>query len=645
MTSLRIAWTELRRITTGRLPKIAVLAMVLIPTLYAGLYLYANNDPYANLDHVPAALVVQDNGAQDQDGKHVNTGEQVADDLLDRGDFDWHEVSMEQAERGVEEGRYDFALQIPRDFSQSLTSVSTLNPEQARLQMITNDANSYLSTTIADTVIGKVRDSIASQVSEEAANTFLLGIADLRSGLVKGANGAQRLVKGLGTADEGATELTNGAGTLETGAGDLADGAETLTSGLVTTDRTGAPRPPMPPKLAQGAGLAANGDATIAGYGNRAAKAVESVTSVYGDARADLKKALHGHGLSVAQQKRIMNVYDRVGRPITEAGNKATEVQRKLNKLAAGSDAVADGNEQLAGSVPALVNGIGEAHDGSTKLASGARDLEAGAGKLKDGARDLDEGLDKLKGGAAELRDGLRNGAKQVPTMDKQTRKNIASTIGDPVDVRSNSQADAGTYGAGLAPFFLGLSAWIGGYVLFLLVRPLSQRALAANQPSIRVALGGWYPPMLIGALQMCCALAVLTLALDIDPANVAATLAFLILVSATFIAVVHALNAWLGTPGQFLGLVLLVTQLVTAGGTFPWQTIPEPLYWLHHLLPMSYAVDGLRQLMYGGLEARVLTDVGALVAWLVVAILATTWAARRQRVWSAKRVRPELVL
>ena len=41
------------------------------------------------------------------------------------------------------------------------------------------------------------------------------------------------------------------------------------------------------------------------------------------------------------------------------------------------------------------------------------------------------------------------------------------------------------------------------------------------------------------------------------------------------FIAIIQALNAWLGTVGQFLGLVLMVLQLVSAGGTFPWQTIP----------------------------------------------------------------------
>ena len=82
------------------------------------------------------------------------------------------------------------------------------------------------------------------------------------------------------------------------------------------------------------------------------------------------------------------------------------------------------------------------------------------------------------------------------------------------------------------------------------------------------------------------------------------------------------ALNVWLGSVGQFLGLVLMVLQLVTAGGTFPWQTLPAPLAALHHVLPMGYVVDAMRQVMYGGDLGRVGTDLLVLGAWLVGGVL-----------------------
>ena len=95
---------------------------------------------------------------------------------------------------------------------------------------------------------------------------------------------------------------------------------------------------------------------------------------------------------------------------------------------------------------------------------------------------------------------------------------------------------------------------------------------------------------------------------------------------------------------GKFLGLVLLVVQLVSAGGTFPWQTLPGPLQALHHVLPMTYAIDGLRHLMYGGRMAFVALDVAVLAAYLGVALVAAGWAAHRARIWTPARIKPDLV-
>jgi putative membrane protein len=66
------------------------------------------------------------------------------------------------------------------------------------------------------------------------------------------------------------------------------------------------------------------------------------------------------------------------------------------------------------------------------------------------------------------------------------------------------------------------------------------------------------------------------------------------------------------------------VLQLVTAGGTFPWQTLPGPLAALHKVLPMGYVVDGLRQVMYGGDLSRVWTDLAVVGIWALVAAAIT---------------------
>ena len=631
MTSLRIALTELRRITAGRLPKAALIALVLVPTLYGGLYLYANHDPYGRLNKVPAALVVEDAGTTLADGTRLNAGKDVGDELIDKNNFSWHRVTAQEAKTGVRDGKYDFALTIPRDFSAALGSSTNLDPRQARLQMMTNDANSYLSTTIADKVTGSVRAAITKKVGAEAATQFLLGLSDIRGNLVKAADGADKLTAGLTEASQGATKLEQGAGQLDTGAQQLAQGLGTLATKT-------APLPGQTRQLADGSRQVANGNAQLSAAGKRIARASGQLPAAIAQRRIQLRNTMRAQGLTPAQQREVLAVYDRLGQPVREANAQVQATSRQLDRLANGADRVADGNKALADGMPALVGGIGQARDGSNRLADGAGALKTGAGELADG-------LGQLHSGSAQLASGLRGGIEQIPAVDSSTREKLARTISDPVAVKSTSEASAGSYGAGLAPFFLSLAAWIGGYVLFMLIRPLSSRAMAASQTPVRVALGGLITPALVGLVQVAVLLTVVTIGVGIRPANIPGTLLFLMLASITFVSIVHALCAWFGKTGQFLGLVLMVLQLITAGGTFPWQTIPQPLYVLHYALPMSYAVDGLRQLMYGGLDSLVFRDVAVLVAWTLGALFVASRAARKQRVWTVKRIKPELVM
>lgn len=116
-------------------------------------------------------------------------------------------------------------------------------------------------------------------------------------------------------------------------------------------------------------------------------------------------------------------------------------------------------------------------------------------------------------------------------------------------------------------------------------------------------------------------------------------------LASFTYAAIILALNVWLGSVGQFLGLVLMVLQLVTAGGTFPWQTLPAPLTTLHHVLPMGYVVDAMRQVMYGGDASRVWFDLNVLLIWMLGAlVLAALGVTRMMHSRTLRDLQPSLI-
>ena len=159
------------------------------------------------------------------------------------------------------------------------------------------------------------------------------------------------------------------------------------------------------------------------------------------------------------------------------------------------------------------------------------------------------------------------------------------------------------------------------------------------------MALGGWFAAAVLGIAQVVVLFGAVTWLVGIDVAHPLGAIGFVILASLAFTAILHALNALFGAVGKFLGLVLLVLQLVSAGGTFPWQTIPDALYPLHMLLPMGYVIDGLRHLLYTGASLQILGDVLVLLAYLGVALAASTFAAHKRRVWTVSRLKPELAL
>jgi putative membrane protein len=708
LVPVRLGASEARRLSAGTLPKLAILAMALIPTLYAGLYLFANHDPYGHLDEVPAALVVLDEGTTTTDSVSGETsertfGEDVAEDLLDDGGFGWVETSQRDAEAGVRSGRFDAALVIGESFSADLVSSGEFEPRQASLTLVTNDANNYLAGTIADTIVGQVRDAVAQEVGTEAADEFLRGFASIHTNLADAVDGADRLLDGtqdltdgVRSADDGAhtladgaTQAADGAAALDAQVAPLADatsrlddGARQLDDGLGDLEDATASLPASTRKLADGAQQVADGNDQVADLGRQAADAAGQVLPALDAARDDVDAAVadglddlvadgtltrdQADALAADVADRVTPALDDERAQVQDAVGQVEDASGQLDTLADGAQQVADGAATLAASTPQLTDGIASAADGAGRLADGTSELAAstpalldgvsrladgttqvasGAGDLADGTSRLLDGAGDLGDGTSALRDGLAEGLGQVPDVDDDTRSATADTLGDPVEVRDQALSSAGTYGGGLAPFFLSLATWIGAYVLFLLVRPLSTRALAAGRSGLAAALGGWFVPAAIGVVQVAVMLGVTTFALDITPAHGLATALFLVLVSGTFVAVLQALNVWLGAAGQFLGLVLMLVQLVTAGGTFPWQTIPEPLRALHQFLPMTYAVEGLRQLLYGGSLATAAGAAGVLAGVLVVALGLTALAARRQRVWSVTRLQPELVL
>lgn len=735
MSFLRLVRSEFERMTSSFTPLITILGLAMIPVLYSGIYLYANWDPYDNLDNIDAALVNLDQGG-DFDGEYRVIGEDVTQELLDDAQFGWAEVdSVAAADQGVYTGDYHFALIIPEDFSAALASPGSFeSADQAIIQITTNEANNYLLSSIVNVLAYEIHGSVAEQVGQETADQMLTGfgrihqelldatdgaeqledgISDLEDGLQTLHTGAGDLVAGAQELDDGASELSAGVNDLESGLGDLSSGAGELSSGAGDLGagmgelQSGAGElSSATESLAEGAGELDAGLSNLVGGAEQVADGNEQLAAA-GDEAADILHEFEDAAAGRADQA-VADLIDAGLITEEEAGEaeeamsslaeesalidraqsargELQEAQNSLDALAQGARGVADGAAELqagssalstgasalAGQVPELVAGIdaaaegagdlstaaqqlssgaASAHSGAEELATGAGQLTAGTSELHDGAEELSGGLDEAVDGAADLHDGaqelvagLRDGAGEVPNPDADEQAELSEVIGNPLNVQQTSQAEADNYGTGMAPFFLALSLWIGALVILQVLRPANPRALASNANPFSIALGSWIPFLLLALTQTVLLYAAVVFGLGLSPSHPWLALGILLTVSMGYSALVQGLVAMLGNPGKMVCMVLLVLQLVAAGGMFPYETLPGPLQALHQVLPMSYAIDGLRHVIYGGDLAAFSTAIGALLLTAVIGFGILVLAVKRNKTWDLERLSPPI--
>ncbi|MDX2596659.1 MULTISPECIES: YhgE/Pip domain-containing protein [Streptomyces] len=694
MRSPRLAALELRRFGRGKLPRAALVALLVLPLLYGALYLWSFWDPYGRLDRIPVALVNDDKGAT-AGGKRITAGDDLVDGLRGSRTFEWHRVSDAEARRGVEDGTYYLSLTMPSDFSRRIASSSGDSPRPGALRVRTNDANNYIVGQISRSVFSEVRSAASKKASRTFLDRIFISFSSIHDKTVTAAEGADRLKGGLGKAEKGSkdladglkdakngssklstglTKLTKGAGDLENGSRRVADGTQALADNVngvyakagpflkgnektigdtarLVADSADAVRHNLAVLVKLAPGAAKTAHAASAAL-DEVYKARCETAVVPDPACSDLKKARQA-AADVAEVADDLNtlIADQDGDLKTMRANLGT-LQKQARALSARAP-------HLYEDVDDAVRRINKLNDGAARVAAGAKKLHAGLGTAETGADKLDQGIGtaaagaqtlnggmyKLVDGSGKLSGGLHDGAKKIPDYDKQGRDKRTGVMADPVQLASHDLHKAGNYGTGFAPYFIPLSLWVGAMVAYMLITPLNRRALAAGSPAWRIALAGWLPVVAVGVLQTAALMAVLHWAIGLRMVRAAGTVGFLFLVAACFAALVQWLNARFGSAGRILVLALLMLQLTSAGGTYPVQTSPGFFNAVHPFLPMSYIVAALRRLITGGGLGPVWQACAVLTAFTAGALALTALAARRRQVWTLDRLHPELSL
>ena len=642
--------SEIKRFGRSRMTRAAIVVLMLLPLVYGALYLWAFWDPFGQVNKMPVALVNADRGAV-VEGVHVNAGDEIARSLTADHSLDWHVVSDKEARDGVEHGKFYFMLELPENFSQAIASPVTGNPQKAQLIAVYNDANNYISSTIGRTATSQVLNAVSTRISGQAVNQILSVVVSSGTGIKQAADGAQKLADGAAKVDTGAGKLVGGLDDARNGSAKLSAGAKQLSAGinqatdpLLTVTKALSQVGGSTEQLQQSATAleqAADQAGALATAQDTAAAAIGSVIQ---------QLSVNQDPVSVGAVDTLRGVQDQLNghqftpqirQQITDGRNAAISMTETLRSpgspLRTALDQVGSGGQQLT-------DKLNQLRGGAQQLATGNAQLASGIVQLDDGARQLKSGTAQLKDGNHELATKLADGAKQVPTWTEQQKQAIADTIGGPVNLESSHENGAPNFATGMAPFFLTLALFFGALVLWMVLRPLQNRPIAAEVLAIRVVLASYLPAAVIALFQAIILYCVVRFGLGMQVSHPVAMLGFMMLISLAFVAATQAINALVGPAvGRVLIMALLMLQMVSAGGMYPVETTARPFQVLHSFDPMTFGVNGLRQLILGGIDGRLWHAIIVLVCIWLGALGISSLCARRNRTWNLIRLLPAI--
>ncbi|HLR71245.1 MAG TPA: YhgE/Pip domain-containing protein [Pseudogracilibacillus sp.] len=340
---------------------IAIIAIIFVPILYAGMFLWAFWDPYAHLADVPVAIVNEDDG-HEYEGEYLELGAEFVDNLKEEDEFDFHFVDKDTGYQGLHEQDYYILIEIPNNFSKNATTVMNDTPEKIELIYKPNESYNFLAAQIGETAMLQIEAALEEKITETYAETIFDQIDEVADGLAEASNATAEL-------NDGASELKDGSGKLQGHLKTLAEKSIEFTEGVETAY--------------QGVSYLADGSTTL----------TEGIGELY-DNSNKLKNA-------------------------------SEDLKSGANELADGISATDTGVQEMKEKVPQLADGTKQVHDGLGKFheelpKAMSKQIDQ---KLEEGSKSILDGTNQLRTGivdglentlspelSKELTDGLSKG-------------------------------------------------------------------------------------------------------------------------------------------------------------------------------------------------------------------------------------------
>lgn len=605
------------KITKRTIKCIAVIVgVIILPLLYSYFYLGAFWDPYSRLETLPVAVVNEDSGSV-INGKSRNIGEELCDKLKEDSKLKFVFTNENDARTGTENKEYYAMIIIPSDFSADIASSTSSQKQIATITYSPNEKRNYLASQILSKALLTLEESAREGINKEITQALVDQLesvpdklTELNDGLGQLSDGANTLAAGTETYyDKYKTfhskinELNKGISSLVTGANQITDSTTNITS-LTSGAQT----------LAQGAKefnenliqYTAGVDALISNVNSTSQFLTNYVTKI----NPGIMQEPYFAGFMAQLSKNANENRQRI-ETLSAANAKLKEAS---GQIADGAQQLSDGTAnlpQLQAALAQLSQGLQQVQDGSNQLSSASNQLASASSDIANGASQITEGLSQAK---TEVSKSTSDADSQIGGLN-----GLADFASAPVKVETQNVTSVPNYGTAFAPYFLSLSLWVGGLMIFVGIYydPDNKFKVLSRESENKVARSFIY--LLIGFTQAIVLGIVLMAALGLKVDNIPLYFLSCCLVSVVFISIIQFLMVYLKDLGKFLSMLLLILQLTSCGGTFPMETVPKFFNMLYKYMPMTYSVGLFKQSISGVKVSELMINIVVLSAILIV--------------------------
>jgi putative membrane protein len=624
MKTLRDAWA-IACLEAGlfkRFPTLgwSVLGVLLIPALYAFIYLASVWDPAARTSLLPAAIVNLDAGVEYR-GQQAHVGAELVASLQAKNTFGFHVYTDEQvARKAVREGSAVLALIIPRDFSAN--AVPGLQAGAGRLIIYTSEGNNYTAAGMARRFAAELGHQVNETLNEKRWELVLTSAAgsqrsvrSLKEGVAQLRTGSHELDAGLVQAEAGTRALSDGARKLGDATGQLTGGLKQAGAGVRTMD---AKRPAASElsALKQGSRTLAEGHVEL----GRGLEHLQGGAQRLTDGARQMRD----------ETQDILFVGEKVSKAADTLGDGGEQLVTGLQRARSAQAQLADGATKLNGAVGKLTDGVAALGDNihalATKLPEDGKldEFRNGMNMLAQSSLALKGGVEKLHAGSARLAVGLDLLDASLPS-DTPSLEGSARGLADSVEPVVEVVAPVANNGTGFAPNFVPVALWLGAVMMAFIfhLRRLPESARGASR--IAQVLGKLTLLSGLVVLQATIVLLMLTLMLSVSVPNLAAFWLTLSLASVTFLLIILALTRAFGDVGKALALVFLILQLSSSGGILPVELSGDLFRGLSPWLPFTWVVRAFRASLFGAYDNAWLASWAMIMLTAAIAFVVST--------------------